>query len=439
MKKILFLTFLFVLLPCMTISAQDYVWTLEDCIEYARVNNLQVRYSRLSEETAETNLLQAEADKLPSLSFSTTQSYSGQKAQNSSGNYRHDESYTGSYSLNAGMTLFNGGKIVNTIRQQELSVGMNILNTEEIQNNIEIAVTQAYLQVLYSNESLKIAEQNLESSEAQLERSEVLFEAGYIALSEVAQIRAQYSGDKYQVTVAENSLADSYLQLRQLLEMGLGERIEIFIPEIDDQEVIQVVPSLESVYATALNVMPEVKNRMLGLEYAELNEKLAYADRLPTVSLSAGLGTSNFSGSGLSFTDQLNRRLNESVGVSISVPIFNNRRAKTSMELAKIQTRSAELDFYSTRKDLLNTVESLYREVVSAQSRYVSALENLRYSTISYTLVEEQYNAGLKNPVELLTEKNNYLAAQQETIQAKYQAVLYLKLLNFYRNEPIRL
>lgn len=427
------------LLSYMAAFSQNPVWTLTDCIEYARENNLQVRYSRLSEESSEVNLLQAEADRLPSLSFSTTQTYSGQKSQNGNGNYRQEGTYTGSYSLNAGMTLFNGGKIANTVIQNELAVGMSILNTEEIQNNIEIAVTQAYLQVLYSNESLKIALQNLENSEAQLERSEILFEAGSIALSELAQIRAQYSSNKYQVTVAENSLADSYLQLRQLLEMGIGEQLEIYMPEIDDDDVIQPVASLESVYATALDVMPEVRNRLLGLEYAEINEKIAAADRLPTVSVSAGVGTSNFSDSGLSFTDQLNRRLNESVGISVSVPIFNNRRAKTAIELAKIQMRSAELDVYNTEKDLLNTVESLYREVISAQSRYLSAIENLEYSTISYILVEEQYNAGLKNPVDLLTEKNSYLAAQQETLQSKYQAVLYLKLLNFYRNQPIEL
>ena len=135
----------------------------------------------------------------------------------------------------------------------------------------------------------------------------------------------------------------------------------------------------------------------------------------------------------------MNNQLNENIGVTLSVPIFNRRQAKTSIAKARLQTRQAELDYTNMEKELLRTIESLYQDAVSAQSRYIAANDQVKSAAISYNLVLEQFNAGMKNTVDLLTQKNEYLASQQEQIQAKYQAVLSIKLLNFYQNEPITL
>lgn len=418
-------------------SAQEQPWTLAQCIRYARENNIQVQSARVSGASAAVDLSQAKAQIFPSLSFSTTQSLVNQKEQ--SENSSSNATYSGNYTLNTGVTLYNGGKLSNSVKQQEITVKSREYDTQTAQNDIEVAVTQAYLQILYANESLKTNRQTLENSAAQLARSKELQKAGSISVSDYAQIEAQYSSDKYQVTVAENALLQARLELKQLLELEIDNNFEVAFPELDDSEVLHIVPNLNTVYYTALEVMPQIGSGRLGIQSAAIGEKLAAADRLPAVSLNAGLGTGNYSKSGYSFYDQLNNKLNENISLSLSIPIFNNRKVRSAVEKARLQTRSAELEYTSVQKALLKTVESLHQDATSAQSRYLAATDKVKSASLSYRLVSEQFNAGMKNTVELLTEKNNLLAAQQEQIQAKYQAVLSLKLLNFYQNQPIEL
>ena len=302
---------------------------------------------------------------------------------------------------------------------------------EVARNDIEIAVTQAYLEILYANETVKTNAQTVGSSAAQMERSKALLEAGSIARSDYAQMEAQYSSDCYQLTVSENDLAQARLQLKQLLELGIDSTFDVVFPEIDSSTVLAEVPRME--------VMPQMESGRLNIQSALVGERVAKADGLPTVTASAAIGTGNTSGTNYSFYNQLNNKLNESAGITVSVPIFNNRQARTSRAKARLETRQAELNYADAEKSLLTTVESLYQDAVSAQSRYRAATDKVRSAGLSYSLVLGQFEAGMKNTVELLTEKNNYLAAQQEQIQAKYQAVLSIRLLDFYRNVPIEL
>ena len=261
---------------------------------------------------------------------------------------------------------------------------------------------------------------------------------GY-APSDYAQIEAQYSNDQYNVTMAENTLTLNKLQLKQLLELDPTDSFDIYFPELEATQVLTPAPSPLEVYQIALETMPEMKNSQLNVESARLEEKIAAGDRLPSISLSASVATNHDSESDHSFSKQLNNRLNENVGLNISIPISKNRQIKSAIEKAKLQTETARLEELNTRKELWKTVETLHQNVISAQSRYVAATNSVKSATMSYNLVQEQFDAGMKNTVELLTEKNNYLSALQEQIQAKFEAILSLKLLNFYRNQPIEI
>ena len=239
--------------------------------------------------------------------------------------------------------------------------------------------------------------------------------------------------------MAENTLTLNKLQLKQLLELEPTDSFDVYFPELEDTQVLTPAPSLLEVYQIALETMPEMKNSQLNVESAQLEEKIAAGDRLPSISLSASVATNHDSESNLSFSKQLNNRLNENVGINISIPISKNRQIKSAVEKAKLQTETARLEELNTRKELWKTVETLHQNVLSAQSRYVAATNSVKSASMSYNLVQEQFNAGMKNTVELLTEKNNYLSALQEQIQAKFEAILSLKLLNFYRNQPIEI
>lgn len=440
-NRISFIFLLLLLIPAIDGFSQKTAeqWTLRECIDYAREHNIQILASRIASQSGQVELSLARAQLFPSLVFSSNQGWAHQKVQQTEGDYKSQSTYTGSYSLNGGLTLFNGNKLNMSVEKQKKSNQALDYNVEMTGNDIEIAVTEAYLQILYANESLKTNRQTLETSAAQVERVKELFKAGSVAISDVAQLEAQYSNDQYRIVQAENALALAKLQLKQLLELEPEDHFDVYFPEVDETNAIVAVPALEEVYHTALEIMPEMKSSRLNVETARLNEKIAAADKWPSLSLSASIGTNHDSRSDDSFGKQLNNRLNESVGVGISLPISRNRQVKSAVEKAKLQTASAQLDALTTRKNLLRTIESLHQDALSAQSRYIASKNSLASATQSYNLVQAQFDAGMQNTVELLTEKNNYLSALQEQIQAKYQTVLSIRLLNFYRNLPIEL
>ena len=435
-------TFLWLCVASPVVSAQTdshpaEEWTLERCIAYAREKNLTVQSAEVALSSAEADIKQASAERIPSLSASISQglTHARRDAQSRPDAY----AYTGNYQLSSSMTLYNGGRLNNTLSQKKTDAQARRYDTERTRNDIELAVTRAYLQILYARESVRINESTVETSLRQVERSRGLYKAGSIAASDLAQIESQYASDKYQLVTAQNTLAQSLLDLKQLLELDAGYDFRIHFPEIDDAQVCAPIPSSMEVYRTALELMPEVKSKQLGIESAKIGEKIARAGSIPSVSLSAGIGTGHATTSSDAFARQIDRSLSENVGLSVSIPIFNHRSARTAVEKARLESISADISLQSTQKELLSTIESLWQDAVSAQSRYRAAEEKLASAQKSYDLVSRQFDKGMKNTVELLQEKNNYLSARLESTQAKYQAVLSIKLLNFYRNQPIEL
>ena len=425
------LRFVLCLLPFVSLGAEAKQWTLRECIDYARINNIQVQNAQLNQAVAEETLLQAQAARYPTLNASSSHNLSL---------FRYgDPTYNGNYSLQTGVTLYNGGRINNNIRQAEINALAGEYDIDAARNDIEIAVTQAYLNILYAKEKVTTAVNNVESAKAQWERAKAMYDEGSVSLSEYAQMESQYSSDLYQLAVNESSLAQYTLNLKQLLELGLDEEFEVFYPEIGDENVVAALPSVAQVYDVAEEIMPDMKSGRLGIEAAKLSENIAASTGIPSISASASMMTTNIYGSEKPFTDQIKDNFGAGAGLTLSIPIVNNRSVKTSKAKAKLQKQQAALKYVNSQKNLLSTLKGLYQDVVSAQSRYQAAQKKLQSAELSYNLVSEKFNEGMINPVELLTEKNTYIAAQQELLQAKYQAILSRQLLNFYQGIPIEL
>jgi outer membrane protein len=295
-------------------------------------------------------------------------------------------------------------------------------------------VISDYLQILYDNESLNLKIQNEKLSSMEVERAKTMCEAGSISKADLAQLQSTNASDKYDIVSARNSLSAAKLNLKQLLQLGMDSSFEVEFPTISDKDVMTSIPDLKTVYENALGNLPSMKSAVLSVDAADLSVKIAKGAFLPTVSLSAGINTGAYSGTGVTFIDQLNNKLGESVGLSISVPILNGREYKTSYNKAVLSAGQARITEEQDRNQLLSTLESLRNDAVSARSQYLASTEQLDAQKISYEMVSEQFNAGLKNTVELITEKNSLLSAQSKQLQAKYQAVLSMKLLDMYMN-----
>ncbi|MFQ9211508.1 TolC family protein [Alistipes finegoldii] len=414
-------------------AAQDSlkVWTLGECLDYALENNIQLRQSRNDYLSGIEDTEEAKAALFPSLSASATQGYTNYPSSNATDR----NSYTGTYGLNAGMTLYEGGKLRTAVKQQQVQNRIDALAVEESANDIRIAIVQAYMQCLYAAESVTVNRSTAEASKARRDRAEAMWQAGSISKVDFAQLESQYVSDEYQVVVARTSLDNYKLQLKQLLELDITEEMNLAAPAIQESEVLSALPAKAEIYATALDAMPEIKRGELGVESAELGIKQARAGFFPSVSLSAGIGTGHMSGGGFESGSQVWNRFNENIGLSVSIPIFSNRKNRTAVNKARIAVSNSYLERQNLEKQLLREVESAYLDAVSAQSQYTAAREKQRYAQQSYDLTDEQFRVGMKNTVELITAQNELTAARQEVLQAKYMALLNIELLDIYQGK----
>lgn len=414
-------------------AAQDSlkVWTLGECLDYALENNIQLRQSRNDYLSGVEDTKEAKAALFPSLSASATQGYTNYPSSNATDR----NSYTGTYGLNAGMTLYEGGKLRTAVKQQQVQNRIDALAVEESANDIRIAIVQAYMQCLYAAEAVTVNRSTAEASKARRDRAEAMWQAGSISKVDFAQLESQYVSDEYQVVVAQTSLDNYKLQLKQLLELDITEEMNLAAPAIQESEVLSALPAKAEIYATALDAMPEIKRGELGVESAELGIKQARAGFFPSVSLSAGIGTGHMSGGGFESGSQVWNRFNENIGLSVSIPIFSNRKNRTAVNKARIAVSNSYLERQNLEKQLLREVESAYLDAVSAQSQYTAAREKQRYAQQSYDLTDEQFRVGMKNTVELITAQNELTAARQELLQAKYMALLGIELLDIYQGK----
>ncbi len=436
------------LLALMAMTAQaQRKWTLQECLDYALEHNIQLQKNRLTEAQDREDIQMRRAALLPSLSFSTNQNASwrpwSQSYVNLSGGTMTSTSsevnYNGSYGLNAQWTVWNGGRNQKNLEKSKLTAEMAEYATAESANSIQEQITQLYVQILYQAEAVRVAEQVLEASKMQRDRAQEMVDVGSLARVDLKQLEAQVSQDEYTVVNNRTQLDNYRLQLKQLLELVGTDDFDVATPNTGDANVLSAIPPKEAVYASAYAFRPEIQSGKLSIEQSELDIDIARRGFYPSVSMSAGIGTSNNSGISTALTEQWRRNLNNSIGLTVSVPIFDNRQNRTNVRKAKLSKDAADLSLQDTEQQLYRQIETYWLNARNAQQQYVAAKANVESMQETYGLVSEQFRLGLKNIVELTTGKNNLLQAQQQLLQSKYTALYNLAMLRFYQGEPIRL
>lgn len=422
-------------------------WTLEDCINYALEKNIQLQQDKISLQESEIDIKDARASLFPTLSFSTGHNVVNRPYQEQSATVSGTEiissdsriTYNGSYSLNAAWTLWNGGKRLNTLKQQKTNKAIAQLSVSETENTLQEQIAQLFIQILYADESISINKGTLEVSEATYKRGEELFKEGSISKADLAQLEAQVSNDKYQVVSAESSLRDYKLQLKQLLELDGTEEMDLVLPQLEYEDIMRLLPNQTDIYQTALSIRPEIQSGKLSIENAKLGISAAKAGYYPTISLSASSSSMTNNASTNNWAQQMKYGWNNMISINLSIPIFDNRQNKSNVQKARLQYNTSQLDLINKQKELYSTIEGLWLDALNAQQQYAAAETKVKSSQTSFDMVNEQFNLGMKNTVELLTEKNNLLSAKQELVQAKYMAILSRTLLNFYAGNNFEL
>lgn len=429
------------------VAQNGKTWTLDECIDYALEKNIQLQQDKISLEGSTVDVKTARAALFPSLSFSSGHNVTNRPYQENSNTVSGTEiitsnsktTYNGSYGLNAQWTLWNGTRRLNTIKQRKTDEQIAGLTVAETENTLQEQIAQIFIQILYADESVKINENTLQVSQATYERGVELLAEGSISKADLAQLESQVSSDKYQLVTAESTLRDYKLQLKQLLELDGEEEMELVLPELADEHVLQPLPSQSDVYQQALASRPEIQSSKLSIENSKLDIAVAKSGYMPTISLNASTSSMTNSASDNSWGKQMKYGWNNMIGLSVSIPIFDNRQTKSAVQKARLQYDSSQLDLINKQKELYRNIETMWLDATNAQQQYVAAESNLKSCRTSFEMVSEQFRLGMKNTVELLTEKNNLLNAQQQRIQAKYMAILDRTLLNFYAGQKIKL
>lgn len=445
MKKVLLLIGV-ALLDLGVVHAQKQ-WTLQDCIDYAMENNITLQKSKLQKESATEDLKGAKAALLPTLSASTNQSLGYQPwkdtgmsyVSNGTVNTKVDKtSYNGSYSLSGQWTVWNGNRNFNTIKLDKLSEEQAELSSQETANSIQERIAQLYSQILYLAENVKVNEQMLETSMKNEERGQEMVAVGKMSKADLAQLSAQRANDEYSIVEAKSQLMNYKLQLKQLLEITDNEQFDVSIPEISDELVLAKIPEMQTVYEQALLSRPEIERLQLAIKSSGVSVSIAKAGWMPSVNLTGGITTSTNSLSGTGWGSQMKSNVTSSLGLGVTVPIYDGRSTKTSVNKAKIQQLQAQLNLQDEQKNLYSDIQQYWLNAWTNQEKYLAAKSSVESAQQSYDLLSEQFRLGLKNIVELMTGKDNLLSAQQNQLQSKYLALYNQQMLHFYQTGEIK-
>lgn len=435
------------LMLCACSAAAQQAWTLQDCIDHALANNIQVQKNRISEQQGEVSLSRNQGALFPSLSFSTSHSVGyrpftevmsvvqGSQVTSTSSN----TTYQGSYGLNASVTLWDGGINRKNIKAQELQNRITALSTEQSELSIQEQIAQLYVQIMYTKEARKVNEQLLVTAQSQYDRGVEMMSQGQMAKADVTQLEAQLSSAKYAVVNAETQLANYKRQLKAVLELDLGTPFDVTGDIPTDEQVMAMLPNAQEAYAKALEMRPEIRSAELSIESANMQLDIARRGYLPTISASAGMGSNTTSGSKRAWDQQMKSNLSMSAGVSVSVPIFDNRRNSSNVKTAKLQQATSQLDLQDKKNQLSSTIEQYWINANNGQHNYQAAKARVKSQEASYVLLNEQFQNGLKNTVDVLQGRDNVLSAEQDMLQSKYMALLNIQLLKFYTGEHIDL
>ena len=432
------------LIAAAPLATQAKQWSLKDCIDYALANNISLQKTQLTKASAQEDYLQSKAALLPSLNASTSQSVnytpwvaSGISSDGFSRASIDKVYYNGTYSVAGNYTIWNGNKNKNQVKLNKLVAEAAELDSATQAVELQEQIATLYVQILYSTEAIKVNQESYASSLQNEERGKEMVKIGKMSQADLAQLTAQRAQDEFNIVQAESNVKNYKRQLKELLQITSDEAFDINMPNTTDAMALDAIPALNGVYAAALENRPEFKTFQNQLAQNDLTIQIAKAGKLPTISANAGVSTSSTSMNNKAWGTQLKTNFNMGGGISISVPLFDNRSTKTQVNKALIQRESIQLDLKNQQTQLYSTIEKYWLQASTNQSQFKAAKVSTESAQTSYNLLSEQFKLGLKNIVELRTGKDNLLKAKQNELQTKYMTILNLNILKFYKDGHI--
>ncbi|PKQ61840.1 hypothetical protein BZG02_14540 [Labilibaculum filiforme] len=423
------------------IQAQEQAFSLNDCINYAWENSTEISRANNSTAIQKAYLSQSKAERGPNLFLNGSQTISSTKNYEYSDtdeSWKQNSSSKLSVSLNSEITLYNGAKLKNTIAQNKTKLAASDTDIQTEKELISLNILSSYITTLLAIKNVNNSDVQLASTAKQFELAEARKAAGIISTTDFLNIKSQYASDKAVFVDAKNTLRVNMVALMQLMNMPINDSFTIQEPNIDALLKTVSVTDANFIYNVALGIQPSIKVAELNLKSAQMNIKLAQADAMPQLSLGGSIGTGYSSDlDPVNFSDQFSNQINPSIGLSLSVPIFQRKKVKTNVKIANIQTHNEALTLIDLKTDLRKYIEQACTDAQIASSNYLALQEQYDAENESYQLSNEMFTQGMINSVDFLTSKNNLVSAENKLTQAKYNVLLQNKIIDYYLGNTI--
>ena len=420
-------------------------WNLQKCFDYAIENNILIKQQGLNSRYSENLLKQAKNDKLPNLNAQVGNDFSFGRSLTYDNTYDNINSASVSGYLNTDFTIFNGMTLSNTVKQREMDLQVTLQEMQKTKDDIMLAIAAEYLQILFAEEVIGVTEANIEVTKYQINRTKQLVEAGSLAKGALLEIEAQLAREELQLVNNQNDLQLSYLNLYQFLDLPIAESFKIEKPKLPEVQANLTIMNAFDVFNNAINIRPEIKAAQLRVESAMKQLEIAKGNQYPSLSFGANYYNlynnqyTDINGDKISFGDQLKNNRRSSLGLSLSIPIFNRFQVKNSISNSQLQIEDYKYQLQTARNVLRKDIELVYTNALAALNRYISTQKAVDSMKEAFRYTEEKFNVGMINSVEYNQSKNNLTVAQSDLIQAKYEYIFRTKILDFYNGVPISL
>lgn len=454
------------------------VWTLRECVDYALANNLQVKRSELSLELSSIDKRQAKLAMLPSANAFTSYGYNWGRGIDPVTNQFISSQRNGYTSIgaNSDLTIFNGFRIQNTIKQTSKELEASEQDLARSRNDVSLNVISLFVNVVFNKELVENARLQLSSSQQQLERTSKLVAAGSLPKSNELNLDAQVATNELNLINQENALNLSLLQLQQALQLPASDDFDVEIPEITTEDLV-LEQSREEIFQIAKGTMPEIRSAKLRIESSFYGVKAARGNLYPRLTASGSINTNYSSASatrfvpeGLNavesgyfiqgpdgpiavyemqpigtyrdiygFSDQVKDNLYKSVSLTLGIPIFNNFSARANLQRAMITNEQAKISAREAENTLRQNVETSYNNAIAASKSYNSALRQVGAREEAYRMAKQRFDIGAANYVEYQVAENDLFRARSDLARGKYEFIFRKKVLDFYIGNPLDL
>lgn len=440
MKQKLIVAGLVACASLVTATAQQ-PWSLEQCIAHAIEHNLVIKQQEATCNQNAVELNTAKWSRLPNLNGNVGQSFNYGRALQADNTYDSRNTNNTNFSLGTNVPLFTGMQIPNSIALAKLNLKAAAEDLDKAKNDISVQVASAYLQILYTYELAKVAQEQVALSKTQLAQKQAFFDLGKESEASLYEARARVAQDELSQVQATNNYQLALLDLSQLLELPTPDGFFIEHPS-DDFMVTTVLASPDAVYSDAVLVRPEIKAAHHRLEGAAHSIRIAQSAWYPQLSFGAGISTNYYRMSGFSnetFGNQLDQNLSKYFSFSLSIPIFNRFSTRNRVRSARIQQSSLQWSLENSQKGLYKEIQQAYYSALAAQSKYTSSVTAAQSSESSFRLMAQKYETGISNATEYNEVRTRWLTALSDQIQAKYEFLFRSKILDFYKGVPLTL